>query len=410
MTSARTSRFFALLPALLLAVGALALPSTAQSAETSSTGPPDASRDDNRARQREVDAQLEVLHASDTELQARLDDIDGQLSAQEAALERAQADREAAEAELAELMVDIASAEDDVARQRRQAEERAVAAYVHPRGQGIEVLLGTKDLNELHEKTVLIGQVAEYDREVLDQFLAAEAALGEQRLEAEEARGRSAKAQAEADAAVASLAAARAEQQTVQEALEVKIAAFEHEADGLEAEEAELTALIKTRQAAARQAAVPPTTSAPTQPDPAPSAPGPLPTPPPTTSPPPVTTQLSWPVNGVLTSPFGWRWGRMHNGIDIGAPTGTSIKAAAGGYVYFAGTMGGYGNVVLIDHGGGLTTLYAHQSQIKSSVGQTVSRGQQIGLVGSTGHSTGPHLHFEVRKNGVPVDPLNYLP
>jgi murein DD-endopeptidase MepM/ murein hydrolase activator NlpD len=119
---------------------------------------------------------------------------------------------------------------------------------------------------------------------------------------------------------------------------------------------------------------------------------------------------MSWPVNGVLTSTFGWRWGRMHNGIDIGAPTGTSISAASGGYVYFAGSMGGYGNVVLIDHGGGLTTLYAHQSQVKASVGQTVSRGQQIGLVGSTGHSTGPHLHFEVRKNGVPVDPLGYLP
>jgi murein DD-endopeptidase MepM/ murein hydrolase activator NlpD len=409
MTFARTSRFVALPLAFLLALGALTLPSAAQSSPDDPESTPDEERDQTQSRQREVDAQLDVLHASEAEHEARLDEIDGQLVSEQATLDRSRAEHEAAEAEVAELTADIVAAEDDVAQQRRRAQERAVAAYVHPRGQGIEVLLGTTDLNELHEKSVLIGQVAEYDQEVLDRYLSAEAALGEQRLEAEAARQRAAEAQADADAAVATLAAARAEQETVREALEVKIAAFEHEADGLEAEEATLTALIDARDAAARRAATPSTTVAP--PPPAQTAPTPgNPPPPPPTTKPPVTAQMSWPVNGVLTSTFGWRWGRMHNGIDIGAPTGTSISAASGGYVYFAGSMGGYGNVVLIDHGGGLTTLYAHQSQVKASVGQTVSRGQQIGLVGSTGHSTGPHLHFEVRKNGVPVDPLGYLP
>jgi murein DD-endopeptidase MepM/ murein hydrolase activator NlpD len=117
---------------------------------------------------------------------------------------------------------------------------------------------------------------------------------------------------------------------------------------------------------------------------------------------------LIWPVNGPITSGFGWRWGRMHEGIDIGVPCGTPIHAAASGTVIYSGWMDGYGNFVVIDHGNGLATAYAHQSAIYVS-GGSVSQGQAIGAVGSTGNSTGCHLHFEVRINGSPVDPLGYL-
>jgi murein DD-endopeptidase MepM/ murein hydrolase activator NlpD len=123
----------------------------------------------------------------------------------------------------------------------------------------------------------------------------------------------------------------------------------------------------------------------------------------------PSAAGLIWPVQGTLTSPYGMRWGRMHEGIDIGAPMGTPIYAAAGGTVIYAGWEGGYGNLIVIDHGNGLATAYGHQSQLAASSGQTVGRGQLIGYIGSTGHSTGPHLHFEVRVNGTPVDPLSYL-
>ncbi len=116
-----------------------------------------------------------------------------------------------------------------------------------------------------------------------------------------------------------------------------------------------------------------------------------------------------WPVSGPVTSPFGFRWGRMHEGIDIAVPSGTPIRAAAGGTVIYCGWMEGYGNLVAIDHGGGLATAYAHQSAIAVACGQQVGQGQTIGYVGSTGHSTGPHLHFEVRVNGAAVDPLGYL-
>jgi len=118
---------------------------------------------------------------------------------------------------------------------------------------------------------------------------------------------------------------------------------------------------------------------------------------------------LIWPVNGSISSPFGPRWGRLHAGIDIPAPAGTGIRAADGGQVAIAGWMGGYGNYTCIQHGGSLSTCYAHQSSIGVSVGQSVSQGQVIGAVGNTGNSFGNHLHFEVRVNGSPVDPLGYL-
>ena len=123
----------------------------------------------------------------------------------------------------------------------------------------------------------------------------------------------------------------------------------------------------------------------------------------------PSASGLIWPVNGPVTSPFGYRWGRLHAGIDIGVPYGTPIHAAAAGTVVLAGWTGGYGNYTCIDHGGGLATCYAHQSSYAVSAGAHVSQGQVIGYVGSTGHSFGAHLHFEVRINGNPVDPLGYL-
>jgi murein DD-endopeptidase MepM/ murein hydrolase activator NlpD len=118
---------------------------------------------------------------------------------------------------------------------------------------------------------------------------------------------------------------------------------------------------------------------------------------------------LIWPVSGPIVSPFGWRWGRMHEGIDIAVGTGTPIHAAAAGTVIYSGWMSGYGNLVVVDHGNGLATAYAHQSSIAAGNGASVGQGQTIGYVGCTGHCFGPHLHFEVRVNGSPVDPMRYL-
>jgi murein DD-endopeptidase MepM/ murein hydrolase activator NlpD len=123
----------------------------------------------------------------------------------------------------------------------------------------------------------------------------------------------------------------------------------------------------------------------------------------------PSAAGLVWPVSGPVVSPFGYRWGRLHAGIDIAVGYGTPIHAAAAGTVVLAGWVSGYGNYTCIDHGGGLATCYAHQSSYAVSQGASVSQGQVIGYVGCTGHCFGPHLHFEVRINGNPVDPLGYL-
>ncbi|MCW2927400.1 MAG: Peptidase [Thermoleophilia bacterium] len=116
-----------------------------------------------------------------------------------------------------------------------------------------------------------------------------------------------------------------------------------------------------------------------------------------------------WPVSGPIVSPFGPRWGRMHEGIDIAISAGNPIHAASSGVVTYAGWMSGYGNMVIIQHANGIGTGYAHQSQINSSVGQLVTQGQVIGFVGCTGHCFGDHLHFEVYVNGAPHDPMQYL-
>jgi murein DD-endopeptidase MepM/ murein hydrolase activator NlpD len=119
---------------------------------------------------------------------------------------------------------------------------------------------------------------------------------------------------------------------------------------------------------------------------------------------------LARPVSrGTITSPFGTRWGRRHNGIDIGLSIGTAIKAADGGTVVFAGYDGGYGYTVRISHGGGMVTVYAHNSKLQVKKGDKVFKGQQIALSGNSGSSTGPHLHFEVRVNDVPMNPTKYV-
>jgi murein DD-endopeptidase MepM/ murein hydrolase activator NlpD len=123
----------------------------------------------------------------------------------------------------------------------------------------------------------------------------------------------------------------------------------------------------------------------------------------------PSASGFLWPVSGPVVSPFGIRWGRMHEGIDISAGSGTPVAAAASGTVISTGYMGGYGNLVVIDHGGGLATAYAHLSGYAVGSGQSVSQGQVVGYVGCTGHCYGDHLHFEVRVNGAAVDPLGYL-
>ena len=118
---------------------------------------------------------------------------------------------------------------------------------------------------------------------------------------------------------------------------------------------------------------------------------------------------LNWPLRGVLYARFGRRGREVHDGIDLAAPVGTPVKTAGPGRVVYAGEQKGYGLIAIIEHPNGLTTLYAHNHELRVKTGQQVRAGQQIASVGESGRTTGPHLHFEVRRDGVPVDPLPHL-
>lgn len=121
------------------------------------------------------------------------------------------------------------------------------------------------------------------------------------------------------------------------------------------------------------------------------------------------TGTFKMPTRGSLSSRFGTRWGSAHEGIDLAAPIGTAVNAADGGVVTWVGARGGYGKLIMIDHGAGYVTYYGHLSKFLVSKGDKVYKGQKIAAVGNTGRSTGPHLHFEIRKNGTPVNPLKYV-
>jgi murein DD-endopeptidase MepM/ murein hydrolase activator NlpD len=181
------------------------------------------------------------------------------------------------------------------------------------------------------------------------------------------------------------LASARAEKNESLVAVRENEKQYASEAAALQAVSAQLAARINAAQA------VPAGTSLAVSSDSTPSASG-----------------LIWPVSGPVVSGFGWRWGRMHEGIDIAAGYGAPVVASAAGVVIYAGWMGGYGNLIIVDHGGGLATAYAHLTSFATG-GGPVGQGQTVGYIGCTGHCFGPHLHFEVRVNGGAVDPLGYL-
>lgn len=121
-------------------------------------------------------------------------------------------------------------------------------------------------------------------------------------------------------------------------------------------------------------------------------------------------SRFIWPTRGEISSPFGWRWGRLHAGVDLANDIGTHVMAARAGQVIWAGWRGGYGYTVMLDHGGGYVSLYGHLDDYFVERGQYVRAGQRIASMGNTGNSTGPHLHFEILKDGEPIDPMGLLP
>ena len=357
--------------------------------------------DESAAAETQLLAELAVSKQVTAELDEKVAALESQVAAATTELRTAQETLDAAEARLldATRRLELASAKLRMARQ--QLENEAVAAYMNPsRGtQRYDVLLKVRDVQELHDAESYLDAVLEDQSQVVDRHAAfkkdteeLKADLADARAAATGQRDVVAERKAGVEAALREqerLHAEAASEQSRQEGLLARVNATqaEHEARiaSLRRESDDIAAMLRARQAS-QQVTV--------------SGRGVLGSP------------LASPV---ISSRFGNRvhpifgTSRLHAGVDFSAGTGTPILAAGNGTVVYAGWKGGYGNAVVIDHGGALATLYAHQSRIAVANGQAVKRGQVIGYVGSTGFSTGPHLHFEVRVNGTPVDPLRYL-
>lgn len=346
--------------------------------------------DQTQARIEQVRAELEAAESRQSRDAASLAKAEQQLAVVTEALaaaEQAVARQEQAVQDAKSTLADLEEQED---RQREVMSARLVTLYKQGTTVEFAPILTSDNPAEALRRTALVDAVARSDRRSFEQVTITQTAIDAQRrhlVVEEEALERVVQKRREIVAVAEEL---RNDRALVLAASSTRVDELEAQEAHLEAESAELAAIA--RRASRVQTASRSTTTSTATVDKA------------------VSGGWTWPASGPVTSEFGYRWGRMHQGIDIGAPSGAPIWAAAAGTVTYAGTMGGYGNIIMVDHGGGISTAYAHQTSFVVGVGARVAAGQQIGRVGSTGNSTGPHLHFEVRVNGAAQNPRSYLP
>ena len=343
-----------------------------------------------QAKKAQAAAQLDTLKANDAELEAAVKALDAGVAIEAANTDAAQQALRAAERSLNSAQARLAATEAKMADLRAKVSEAAVRAYVHPGGDTLLEIVRSKDLGEASRRQALLAHVVSSDRDIVDQMRAARQDEQMEKENLAEAASVAADRKKAAAEKLANLEKARNDQVKLKNALDARIEQVTSEVAALAREEATLSALIRARQAPPEASSSAPAANA------APAKVG--------------GSGVAWPTNGSVTSGFGYRWGSLHAGIDIANGTGTPIRAAKAGTIILAGWNGGYGNCIVIDHGGGFSTLYGHMTRLRASDGQRVSQGDLIGDMGSTGNSTGSHLHFETRVNGSPQDPTRYLP
>ncbi|MDQ1496678.1 MAG: hypothetical protein QOI86_18, partial [Actinomycetota bacterium] len=361
-------------------------------------------RDEAKRKEEQVRHDLDLAQASETELEKHLAQIAADLVDRQADAGAAQSDADQAAASVIKITADIVALKVELGHRKEIFNRRAVVAYMAGQGRPLddlalagELLSMPSDLTDAARRTEIMRGVSEQDNDAYTQLIETQDKLADDEQALTAARDRARKRAADAQVAVRAVAQLKKDQEAAKAVLDQRIAELTSEADALAAEQSQLQDLIRQRQAAleaARQARAAAARVAGNALDRLPTAGSGI-------SP----TGFIWPVQGVLTSGFGPRWGRMHTGIDIAAPAGTPIHAAKAGEVIYAGWLNGYGNTVVLDHGDGIATLYGHQSRLGSTEGQTLNQGDVLGFVGSTGHSTGNHLHFEVRIDTKPRNP-----
>lgn len=343
----------------------------------------------------EADRKLNALVA---DLQRR----EEELRAAEAEYAAAVARTEEATAELREVTARLEATQEDLAVREVRFENRVVAAYKYGNVSYAEALIGAEDVADFVNTMYYVRSVMDTEQGMIGEVAATARAVADDRAQVDALRERLTQDQAAADklrdqvevaaSAQRALTAMVAKERAARDELVKKFEAdkdqYEALVDALEAESNALTRELQRLEEEARRANTPQPTAN--------------------------SNGWVWPTAGRAGSPFGWRvhpifrTRRMHTGVDIGGRMGQAIVAANDGRVISTGWRGGYGLATVIDHGGGIATLYAHQSRILVSPGQWVSAGQKIGEVGSTGNSTGPHLHFEVRVHGSPRNPMEW--
>ncbi len=375
-----------------------------------------------QAKQAEIDAIHRRLERKRDQLrfqEMRSRDLEAQLAETDAGIAHVSADLDVLTGQvqwnqrrLAWNQIQLGAAEATLARHNEALRRRLVDAYERGDLGYVNVLLSASSFTDFVERWDDIRYLIAANQKTVRERRAAERAVSGARSSLERERyalGAAVDREQRAKFQLAGLAQERAALVSVAEVQRRSVASEVVQLEDVSAaEEAALEEMIRERQrveaerraaeeATRRRAAelagqeLPPATPA--------GAPG----------------DFSWPVSGPITSPFGMRANpmgqgfEMHPGIDIGAPMGATVTAAAGGRIIWAKEYGGYGNAVIIDHGGQTSSVYGHLSQIFVAEGQDVQRGQAIGAVGCTGRCTGPHLHFEVRVNGVAVDPTTRL-
>ena len=364
-----------------------------------------------------VDGRIETLRgqASDADLRAgvlteelsavagRVRELEAGVDAQQARLGVLEGQLGSARARLGTLDRTIAGQSKRLERLRGEyrialtrLERRVRELYMTDGPDTLAFVLGTASFTDLIDNLDLLDRIGRQDERIATSVKSARDGVADARRRTRAARAEAARVEAAVSSAtteqrgivtrlVASrdaLVAARSEKTTTLASIRSDRDSTLAEIDALEQQSAALEARIREAQQRSSAPAVV-----------APSGSG----------------VLGWPVSGPVTSGFGVRWGRMHEGIDIAVGEGTPVRAAAAGTVIYAGWMSGYGNLVAVDHGNGLSTAYAHNSSLAVSVGQSVAAGEIVSYSGNTGNSTGPHVHFEVRVNGSAVDPLGYL-
>lgn len=337
-----------------------------------------------RALAGDIGAQSERIDG----VEADISSLQGELAQVEAQLGQSRSRLRARDAELAEKTRTLTRAREQFAIAQRHLSRRLVEIYTSDEPDALSVVLGAQSLDEVIDLLEVQSRVLEDDAKAVGQIEALRIRVARERARTAQLRKKQAAETARIEShaterrrAMASLVARRDSLSAMRSARQLSLASvhvrrqeWEAQADALEAESRRLASVI---------VATPPVA-------------GP-------------SSGYLWPVRGTVVSPYGQRWGRLHAGVDIAAPAGTPVVASASGQVIYAGSMSGYGLLVVIQHAGDIATAYAHNSSISVSVGQSVGQGQTIAAVGCTGHCYGDHVHFEVRVDGSPVDPMGYL-